>query len=180
MLGFRRKNSEAKRSGPEQDFNEQDLNETKSNRLEEALELTLAEVRELRAEMTQFRKELTGANDLEHVGEYSSESWMEELPIEELPIEELPVKEVIVEEIVAEEQSETVVAVIDPLPSELEFQVEQASEEINSTGESELAVEGWATVEYHSADYKSVGRRRWWQFWRRKKEKPGAGSVDFA
>ncbi|MEW5953846.1 MAG: hypothetical protein AB1815_08960 [Bacillota bacterium] len=197
MLGFRRKNSEVKES-----VQELDLNEEKNSRFEEALELTLSEVRELRAEMTLFRKELTsGKKDREQVGERLSKSWVEEISAEENTLEPPIIVGHAVEETVREEPAAANIAadVIEAIaaagPAKIkllaaaetaatsdsvilqsrEARVDEENPESDGAGELEQPAAGWATIKY-----RPVNRRCWWQFWMRKKEKPGQGNLDFA
>jgi predicted nuclease with TOPRIM domain len=193
MLGFRRKNSEVKES-----VQELDLNEEKNSRLEEALELTLSEVRELRAEMTLLRKELTsGKKDMEQVGERFSKSRVEEISAEENTLEPPIIVGHAVEETVREEPAaadviegiaaagpakikllaaaETAATSDSVILQSREARVDEESPESDGAGELEQPAAGWATIKY-----RPVNRRCWWQFWMRKKEKPGQGNLDFA
>lgn len=142
--------------------------ESRSISLEETLELTLAEVKELRAEMTMLRRELLG----DRFPEPSENDEVTDGLVENSPwgVNALARKDV---ELYPQQQALSVAAqqaaARDDSPGQAEY-----LPELEPEPEPEK-VEGWATV-----DLRPSNKRRWWQFWKSKKNKSKQNSLDFA
>lgn len=139
---------------------ETESRESRNINLEETLELTLAEVKELRAEMTMLRRELLGDRFPEHSeddefteGQFETLPWYVNVP-EGKELNPLHHGHMLVAQQAAAR---------DDAPEEAEYVPEP----------EQVKVEGWATV-----DFKPSNKRRWWQFWKSKKSKEA--NLDFA
>lgn len=144
--------------------------ESRSISLEETLELTLAEVKELRAEMTMLRRELLG----DRFPEPSENDEVTDGLVENSPwgLNTIARKDV---ELYPQQQALSVAA-------------QQAAARDDSPGQAKdlpklepepepepEKVEGWATVNLRPSN-----KRRWWQFWKSKKTKSKQNSLYFA
>lgn len=157
MIFKRKKNSGAA---------ETESQENRSNSLEQTLELTLTEVKELRAEMTMLRKELLGDKFMELTGN-------DEFADGQVDILPGDVKVPVVKDVMLNPQYQDVDTTVEV--QQADMRSESLDEPDSHSEPQTVKVEGWATV-----DFRQDKNRRWWQFWKSKKSKYKENDLDFA